>query len=851
MPDRRTRLCQQPLPPALTGIDFVQVVDHTDQTVLHVFFIIDPDQLVDPGTALPAIPEAAAFGPADPSQISIVSQSTGLNVDIDRVEWISVIIAGQARTALEVEVVEAGDFSLYTFSYDNPFLDRFFAEKTFSFKQGCPTGLDCKGCKFCDPGDLKEVGIDYLARDWVSLRTALLAFASAHYPEWEHRVEADQAMMLLEIFAALGDEFAYLQDRYALEATLPTASQTQSIVNLARLVDYKPDRGQAATTTLLIGVSPGGAQYTVIRDPTGSVTPDLAFALREDIGPIPFQISERVYVHQRWNEALFYLANEGEPCLEVGATEVYLRIAPPDGSDPTEDPGDVALAQPSDVWLGRHVVLRSGVGRPDEPNRAWEITVTGVEAYEDPLDSGAGTLTRLSWNENEALPFAMPLEHGAAYFNAVRAVAGETVIETFRIGSDLAMLNRFHSADAAQQRALLALPRATERQGACIAGQRGRVLRFGLLNSPETGLSFHDSIPVMQVFEIDPDLGVPDQVTLEPGPTSQVWEFVPKILDADAEDRAFTVENGIWREIVRYRKPSGDIVHRDYASDVGFTVRFGDRAFGIAPADASIMQVWYQSAPGAAANLPPGTVKHTARPGEDGSPTLSYADWVTNPFRIDSARAPETLDSIRMNAPEAWKALLLRAVRREDYRKILERRQDLQAARATARWTGSWSTDFISVDPVDTTTFAPELRASIENELDCVRQAGRDVCLRDPHFTPIDIRVEVCLNPDASNSTLIRKITKRLSDFRDVNAFFHPDNLSFGDPLIRSELEAEIQCMAGVRAVESIKIRRRGIHDFLELEPRIEVAPHQILQLSNDPRHPEWGFLEVTARGGG
>jgi len=850
MLDRRTLICQQALPPAFTGIDFVQVVDHTVQTVLHVFFIIDPDQLIDPATGLAAIPEAAAFGAADLNRIRITSQSTGLDVGIERADWVNVIVAGQARTVLEVEVEEAGDFSLYTFAYDDPFIDRFFAEKTFNFKQACPTGLDCKGCEFCDPEALREVDIDYLARDWGSFRAALLAFAGAHYPEWEHRVEADQAMMLLEILASLGDEFAYLQDRYALEATLPTASQTQSIINLARLVDYEPDRGQAATTTLLINVALGAEQYTVPGDPKNGVRPDLAFALREDIGPIPFEIVERIYVHNRWNEAPFYLADAGEPCLEVGAKEVYLQIAPPDGTDPTEDPGDVALAQPSDVWLNRRVVLRSGLGAPEEPDRAWEVTVTGVEAYQDPLNPGAGTLTRLSWDVADALPFPMPLEHGAVYFNAVRAVAGETVIETFRIGSDVAMLTRFPVADAAQQRALLALPRATERQGACDSGQRGRVLRYGLLSSPELGLSFDENDPVLKLFEIDPGLGVPNQVTLEP-PGSEDWAFVPQILDADAEDRAFTIENGLWREIVRYQKRTGDVVHRDYATNEGFSIRFGDRSFGIAPADASVFQAWYLSAPGIAANLPADTVTFTVRPGDDGPPTLAYADGVTNPFRIESARIPEAVESIRMNAPEAWKAILLRAVRRADYQEILERRDDLQAARAAARWTGSWATDFVSVDPFGTTILKPELRASVEAELDCIRQAGRQVCLRDPDYVPVDIRVDVCLEPDASNAALIRLITKRMAGFKDVDAFFHPDNFSFGDPLIRSELEAEIQCVPGVRGVESIEIRRRGIHDFVALGPRIDVAPHQILQLSNDPAHPERGFLEVTVHGGG
>ena len=41
-------------------------------------------------------------------------------------------------------------------------------------------------------------------------------------------------MMVLELLAALGDEFAYAQDRLAREATLATATQRRSLRHLAR-----------------------------------------------------------------------------------------------------------------------------------------------------------------------------------------------------------------------------------------------------------------------------------------------------------------------------------------------------------------------------------------------------------------------------------------------------------------------------------------------------------------------------------------------------------------------------------------------------------------------------------------
>jgi hypothetical protein len=655
--------------------------------------------------------------------------------------------------------------------------------------------------------------------------------------------------------AAMGDEFAYLQDRYAHEAYLSTATQTQSIINLARLVDYDVDYGQSAVTTLAIGVS-GVAQFTRPRTDLSITSPDRAYALRDGIGAIPFEIIEEIWVHPGWNEVPLYCADAGEPCLEHGATEAFLEIAPPDGSDPSTTPDGTVLAEPADVWVGRKIILTSGLGEADEPNRAWAVTIIAVEDYVDTLVDDTITLTRIEWDEAEALPFQMPIKHSVAHFNCAQAIAGKTVTETFRVGSDGDLKARFSGESAFHVEKMLQLPRGVEREGACENGARGRILRFGLEASADAGLAWNgkagDAEPIMSVIDIAPDFTIPDQIAYTPAPSSQVWDFVEQIVDADAEDHAYTVEHGLWREVLRYQKPSGDVVHRDYASNAGFSLRFGDRGFGIAPADATILQATYLTAPGMDANLPANTVTYLAEPGVAGAiPTMDYAEWVKNPFPISSAKAPEAVDNIRLNAPQAYQALTLRAVKNQDYKDILERRETLQQADANTRWTGSWPTDFIAVDPKGTTHLSDELRLSLEQELDCIRQAGRSVCLKDPDYVAIDIIVDVCLEPVASNSKMVRKISKRLASKSDTDAFFHPDNISFGQALIRSELEATIQCVDGVRAVEAIQIRKRGSHDFIPMEPRVELAPHQIFQLTNDPAHPEHGYIEISPHGGG
>ena len=57
--DRLTALLEQS---AVTGVDFVQVVDPEDQTVLRVFFLVDPDRLDDPIVDAAALPAEVATG---------------------------------------------------------------------------------------------------------------------------------------------------------------------------------------------------------------------------------------------------------------------------------------------------------------------------------------------------------------------------------------------------------------------------------------------------------------------------------------------------------------------------------------------------------------------------------------------------------------------------------------------------------------------------------------------------------------------------------------------------------------------------------------------------------------------
>ena len=218
---------------------------------------------------------------------------------------------------------------------------------------------------------------------------------------------------------------------------------------------------------------------------------------------------------------------------------------------------------------------------------------------------------------------------------------------------------------------------------------------------------------------------------------------------------------------------------------------------------------------------------------------------VTNPFAVTTGVDPETREEISQIAPEAFKALTFRAVRDEDYEEIAERLPWVQQAGSTARWTGSWMTQFATADPLGSFALSAVNRLELEETLDCVRQVGREVYVQDPRFLDVDLEIGICVAASAYPGQVRERVVRALT--RGPDAFFHPDNFSFGTPLRRAALEAAVQAVAGVRAVEAISIRVRGVTDWRALSDLLfEVGDDQILRHQNDPLFPGRGTLRVA-----
>lgn len=115
---------------------------------------------------------------------------------------------------------------------------------------------------------------DYTSRDYLSIRQDLLDRASNAIPEWTSRSRADFGVLMVDLWAYMGDVLHYYVDRAAAETYLNTATQKSSVLAIANLLDYKPLFQTSATGTVTLeAVDPNHSSTITIPVGTGFVAP--------------------------------------------------------------------------------------------------------------------------------------------------------------------------------------------------------------------------------------------------------------------------------------------------------------------------------------------------------------------------------------------------------------------------------------------------------------------------------------------------------------------------------------------------------------------------------------------------
>jgi len=108
------------------------------------------------------------------------------------------------------------------------------------------------------PPSAIPISVDYTSRDYYSIRDEMIARVQDRLPSWTANNPADFGLALVEAFAYMGDLMSFYIDRVANEAFIATATQRESVFNLARTYGFTPASYKSATVSVKFTNSSSG-----------------------------------------------------------------------------------------------------------------------------------------------------------------------------------------------------------------------------------------------------------------------------------------------------------------------------------------------------------------------------------------------------------------------------------------------------------------------------------------------------------------------------------------------------------------------------------------------------------------
>jgi predicted phage baseplate assembly protein len=325
----------------------------------------------------------------------------------------------------QLTVDRAGDFSAYRLCVVQadqhghpgheplPGLDPRYACAEFTFKQNCPSVLDCAPVAACPPPSRQEPVIDYLAKDYASFRQLLLDRLALTMPAWTEQHVPDIGIALAEVLAYAGDELSYQQDVVATEAYLGTARLRTSVRRHVRLVDYPMHDGCSARVFVCVETS---EQVTLTAGDFRFVTLDAgalgghpavleadlrAAGLSADSYQVfePVQ-REDIVLYPAHNEIRVWTWGDEQCCLPEGATAATLADSAPDSDNGTDNGTDNG-ARDGDAAAGTGDGGAAAAAAP--PPRVLQLRKGDVLIFEELRGPGTGAYADADYTHRQAV----------------------------------------------------------------------------------------------------------------------------------------------------------------------------------------------------------------------------------------------------------------------------------------------------------------------------------------------------------------------------------------------------------------------------------------------------------------
>jgi hypothetical protein len=456
--------------------------------------------------------------------------------------------------------------------------------------------------------------------------------------------------------------------------------------------------------------------------------------------------------------------------------------------------------------------------QPDPPRVSYQVVrLTAVYPGASP-DSA-----QVEWDPADALPAAwlagddsqLKVHGNVLLVDHGLTVGPERLVPADRIGGSAVLVGK---EDGAAHAEAAGPRRADEASGADL--RRERTVQVRLARSPLTfaqpvagaqpactllSQDVRAATPQLTLYsDVDPWQNLDTVVNVSRDPYDPRWrhEWTPQrdLLGSGPRDLHFVAE----------------------LDDAGAAqLRFGDGLHGVRPEQLvqgrAAYEATYRVGNGPAGNVLAGSIAAmvlrepaTARVGRHA------IEAIEQPLPASGGCAPEPLDEVRMFAPDHFRARTERAITAGDYADIVmglpEFAHRVQKAFATLRWNGARYEALIAIDPrKDFAGDHKALCAEIRNRLaHRFRRMGHDVVVRRADDVPVDLALDVTLEPGANWGVVRASLLEKLGDARLPSGelgLFHPDNLTFGDGVYLSRLEALAHGVPGVAGVRVTRLQ--------------------------------------------
>lgn len=637
------------------------------------------------------------------------------------------------------------------------------------------------------PSSNIPVSVDYTSRDYYSLRDALInrVIARVGQNRWTGNDPSDFGVALIESFAYMGDLVNYYIDRVANESYLGTATQRQNVLNLASMIGYTAGGYTSAVANVTLTTIGG---YNA---PIGASQLTGGIARIVTANDNTFAEGDKIVVYGRDRSEYNGLVTiTGKP---LGTNEIeyvpasFSVTASGDGAAVT-----YTTTGSHTLLLGQIVTISGFTGGSAGFNLA-NKTITGVT---DTTFTVAGTPSGSSTGSGIVVYADIATSSDVGGF--VHSVGFANVPAGTQIVADVTQDNTVTQlifTTLAQASVPFINPNGTvgtttvlARHGIDVATLPGNQASTAI--SPDINgelIGYSSGLPDQSFSLLETEVDISTiKIYVENGNAFETWTSVQHLEDHLGTDKVFKV-----------------VIDGDY----NIYIQFGDGIGGAIPTAGNRIKASYFVGAGLIGNIPKGSMTSIYDvPGATGTTKTLIMSKVI-PANLDAATGgemPETLDSIRHNAPRALRALT-RAVTLEDFANLAVSIPQVGKANAVAALPTSVSVYIAperssgnseatpGIDNTGTVTSSlVTLKGLVAGYLSDKVQIGTTVNVLDPRYTFVHIKIQYSKVSSYSQADIEAAIkAKLLTDYSY-------ENLDFQATITPQSIENDLRSIDGI-----------------------------------------------------